>query len=175
MWRPYEGTRQIWTPPGVQLFNITSTPEGALTSEWRTMTPDSRLRCKVTLLFSPIGGTPIPIDLTAFGATLYLYEEENDYTGPSGSMIPSVALEGTASAPTALPKNPLLWGYSKEFVTAGDAIHGVLTLNPTGSVTHGQWVAQARWQPDGQRLPDAEWDEVKRFCNMMVAGGNQTG
>jgi hypothetical protein len=175
MWRPFDGKRQIWTPPGVQLINIEGADEESFTIEWRTMTPDSRLRTKVTLLFSPVGGTPIPVDITPMSPTLYLYEEENDYTGPSGSMIPSVALEGNAGAPTSLPKQPLLWGYSKEFVTAGDAIHGVLTVSPASGTPLGQWVAQARWQPDGQRLPDEEWDEVKRFCNMMVIGGNQTG
>ena len=91
---------------------------------------------------------------------------EQDYSGSGGVLTPSVAIEGTSTAPTSLPKNPGLSGYSKEFVTAGDAIQGLLTL-ASGFGTGGSVVLQARWQPDGQRLPADEWDEVSRLCSLQ--------
>ena len=140
---------------------------------WTVMTPDSRLRTKVTLLFSATPPYTLPEDLTGLGATLWLYESEQDYGGGNAGLVPSVALDGsTLLVPIAIPKSVGLAGYSREFVTAGDAIQGQIKIaTPAGFI--GKIVLQARWQPDGQRLPADEWEEIETLCSMV--GSQVTG
>jgi hypothetical protein len=155
--------RQIFIPPPLTLCTFTGGGVEAPVAlpPFLVMTPDSRLRTKVTLLFSGLTSVPAPL------GSLYLAEVEQDFGGPSAQLLDSVAIEGTAAAPTSLPKNPTLLGYSKEFVTAGDAIRGYLTVG--SGINGGSIVLQARWQPDGQRFPPEEWDEVKRLCSLVAS------
>lgn len=160
--------RQYFQPQGVLLAALTgANPEGPITiPRFLVMTPDSRLRVKIAIILSLAQGTALPFDSSALGAFLYLAEMEQDWTGASAQLLPCVAIEGTQTAPTALPKDPDLLLYSKEFVTAGDAIAGYMTIQPEEGPI-GSLVLQARWQPDGQRLPDDEWDEIRRLCSIV--------
>lgn len=159
------GCRQIYIAAQV-LANFVNggASEGPFTvPSFLVMTPDSRLRTKVTILFSGNG-----IVWPAALGTLSLIEMEQDYAGGSGTLIQSVAVDPPAPGGTiALPLAPTLLGYSREFVTAGDAIQGNLVVGP-GIGNGGKVVVQARWQPDGQRLPADEWDELVTFCSIQV-------
>jgi hypothetical protein len=162
--------RQIKVADPVTILNVTGATEGGGGSlpPFRVVVPDSRLRTKVTVLFSPKPPYPEPFDLTSLGATLYLADMEQDYGGDSAALLPAVALVGTRAAPVAIPLVADLLAWSKEFVTAGDCIQGWLALNNTTGF-NGKLVLQARWQPDGQRIPDVEWDEIKRLCQITAA------
>lgn len=173
-WSGAPSKRQIFIPPPATLLFIPpdfEAEDDIQLPEFRVMTPDSRLRTKVTLLFSFPQDPDLvpPIDLTGAAATLYLYELEQDYGGSSAQLIPSVALEGTFAAPTPIPKFPFLDGYSKEFVTAGDAIGGLFSVSNPSALSGFMVMLQARWQPDGQRLPDDEWDEIKHLCALNAS------
>jgi hypothetical protein len=157
------GYRQIYVQ-GATLATFRTGTEGNFTlPDFKVMTPDSRLRVKVTILFTGDGIIfPTPL------ATLALVELEQDYTGSSGTLVESVAVDPPAPGGTiSLPLAPGLLGYSREFVTAGDAIQGSIVLAP-GFGAGGEVVIQARWQPDGQRLPAEEWDEIVTFCSLVV-------
>lgn len=130
---------------------------------FRVGIPDSRLRVKLSVLFIPLAGSANEFDATGF-ANLWLYEAEDDKSGISGRAIQTGNIEGTEAAPTAVPATAPLLGYSREFVTAADAIEGKLTI--LTNVTLGTWVLQARFQPDAVRFTDAEWDEIATACKV---------
>jgi hypothetical protein len=162
--------RQLLIAPPAVLLNSSGSSEASVPelSPFRVMVPDSRLRTKVAIIFSPTPPYPDPFDITGLGATLHLYDSEQDYGGASAALLPAVDLVGTTAAPVAIPRSAGLLAWSKEFVTAGDAITGNLQLaNITGFV--GRVVIQARWQPDGQRIPDDEWSEIERLCSLVVS------
>lgn len=164
---PANSRRQIFYSDPVVLADVQVLPEATWNFDpFLVMTPDSRLRAKVTVLWSPYPDF-VGVDLTTAGNTIYLEEVEQDYGGPFAGLIPCTAIEGTSTAPTAITQGDLS-GYSREFVTAGDAIRGFVQL---GVVVpwNGQIVLQARWQPDGQRLPADEWEEITRFCSIVAA------
>ena len=112
------------------------------------------------------------------GATLYMGEEESDRSGYIGSkIIANDILRDAAgnlihqSAPLPIPEDPGLEGWSQELVTAADSLIGIFTTsNSRGGVAGatGYWILQARWQPDGQRLADCDWDHVVRGCRIML-------
>lgn len=162
---PVPGSRQIFIASQV-LCNFTKggAAEGPVTlPPFLVMTPDSRLRTKVTILFSGNG-----ITWPATLGTLALFEMEQDYGGSSATLIQSVAVDPPAPGGTiTLPLAPTLLGYSREFVTAGDAIQGNLVIG-AGTGNGGKVIVQARWQPDGQRLPRDEWEEVMGLCSLNV-------
>jgi hypothetical protein len=160
---PVPGSRQIFLASSA-LLDISGTTEEPFTVDnFKVMTPDSRLRTKVTILFVGPGAFTLPSPF----ATLALIELEQDIGGPSGQLQPSVAIDPPAPGGTInLPLAPGLVGYSREFVTAGDAIQGTLVV--AAGVGPIQVVISARWQPDGQRLPADEWDEVIRLCSIVA-------
>ena len=102
-----------------------------------------------------------------------MQEEDESYGAGFSGYIPLTTIVGdpTTGAPLALPEFPGLMGYSREFVTAADAVHGHLHY---GNAILGKWVLQTRYQPAGQRLPDPDWQETLQLCNatLISAPGN---
>lgn len=128
---------------------------------FRIPIPDSRLRVKLSVLFIPLAGAAAEFDATGF-ANLWLYEAEDDTSGMSGRTIQTGNIEGTEAAPTAVPSTAPLLGYSREFVTAADAIEGKFTL--LANITLGTWILKSRYQPDAVRFTDAEWEQIATGC-----------
>lgn len=128
---------------------------------FRVPIPDSRLRVKLSVLFIPPAGDTNEFDITTF-ANLWLYEAEDDTSGVSGRAIQTGNIEGTEAAPTAVPASAPLLGYSREFVTAADAIEGKFTI--LNNITLGTWILKSRYQPDAVRFTDAEWDQIATAC-----------
>lgn len=170
---PYNGQRQIIVPPPIQLGQIAGS-EGSASVEFRVQCPDSRLQIKVSVLFVPRQSFAFPFDISGLGATYLLQEEDESYGAPYSGYIPLTTIVGTPTgAPLALPQFPGLLGYSRELVTAADAVHGFLSYSADGA-TFGKWVLQTRFQPAGQRLPDLDWEETLQLCNATIisAPGN---
>lgn len=157
------GSRQIYKQAAVFVNFRFGTESPFVLPSILAMTPDSRLRFKLTILFTGTGVIfPAPL------GTLSVVEMEQDDAGGSAILLPAVAVDPVAPGGTiSLPLAPQLQGYSREFVTAGDAIQANLTL-AAGFGAGGQVVVQGRWQPDGQRLPADEWDEVVTLCSLVV-------
>jgi hypothetical protein len=169
---PCNGKRQILIPQPIILGTQSNSGEGTASAEFRVQVPDSRTRVKVSVIFNP--DLPVfPIDISGQGATLLMLEEDEGYGGKFSGFLPLTTIVATfpGGTPLALPANPGLSGYSQEFVTAADAIHGFLSWNAGGGLV-GRWVLQTRYQPDGQRLPDEDWEETKQLCNAnLIAAG----
>lgn len=148
-------------------------------TRFRVETPDSRLRVKVGILFIRNQG-PVTGLVSNLGATLYMGEEETDRSGyMGGKVIANDILRDAAgnlihqSAPLPIPEDVGLEGWSQELVTAADSLIGIFTTsNGTGGIAgpSGRWIVQARWQPDGQRLHDDDWDYVLRNCKIVLVG-----
>ena len=162
---------QIHLAPYVPLAYVGSSgspPSNAL--YFRVPVVDSRLRVKVSVLFAPNDtANAAQPDITG-KTTLWLFEEEIDYSaGAEGRYLPAVNLASTTqAAPLAIPTAKPLLGYSREFVSAADAIGGelIITGNP-GKL--GTWGLQARYQPEaGQRFTDAEWQWIRARCNPVA-------
>jgi hypothetical protein len=132
---------------------------------------DSRLRIKISVLFVPPGGTA-PNIAGGSGATLWLVEAEKDRSGQSGITIPATDVEGTAAAPTTIPANAGLGGYSREFVTSADYIEGTLNAASQAGMGGGQWVLQVDYSPDAVRFTDAEWESLREKMSPRVLGGS---
>lgn len=176
------GEPQIWKGDSayIVLGRVRQVAEVASgTAKFRIYMPDSRLRVKSTVLFVRNPGQTAAV--TALGATLYLGEEEEDrQTG--GVHFCTDILRDTSgnvihqSAPLAIPEDTGLEGYTQEFVTAADSIGGILTSTNNTSGTEfgfgplGTWVLQLRFQPDGQRLCDPDWEWLKRKCHATRLG-----
>lgn len=145
------------------------------TTRFRVETPDGRLRVKVSLLF--IRRDPRLL-VSSLGATIYMGEEETDQSGYLGGKVvcndilrDSAGNIVHAASPLAIPEDPGLEGWSQEFVTAADSLLGVFTTqNGSAGVAGatGYWTLQARFQPDGQRLHDDDWDYVIRNCKITL-------
>jgi hypothetical protein len=160
--------------PAITLGHVTSGEGDTASAKVRIFTPDSRLRVKVSLFFlldNPTDTNPV----TNLGASLYLGEEEHDYSGKTGAdFICTDILRDSAgnvihqSAPLPIPEDVGLQGFTQEFVTAADSIIAIFrTGNGTllAPAPSGHWVMQVRYQPDGQRLAPEDWDYVKRKCH----------
>jgi hypothetical protein len=171
------GGPQIWRGDSgaITLGHVQNLAEGDTASaKFRIYTPDSRLRVKATLLFLRDDPTdPTPVSDNA--ATLYIGEEEHDYSGKLGAdLICTDVLRDVAgnvvhqSGPLAIPEDVGLDGFTTEFVTAADSLIGIFTTGQGGP--SGHWVLQLRFQPDGQRLCDSDWDFVARKCHATLLG-----
>jgi hypothetical protein len=170
----YRGPRQYWTGRPLQLASYSGNIGPGGTVGFRVEIFESRMRVKISLLFiQPGGGTgSVAGKLT----TLWLaeYEQASRETG-NPRIIKCTDVEGTQSAPTAIPFNAGLQGYSREFVTAGDAAEGIITIGAQGgdSTACDLWL-QTRIQPEAIRFPEKEWDEIKqgfvvmRLLNVLV-------
>lgn len=159
----FDGPRQIYVPPPRTLVLFGATGTG--TVDFRVEMPDSRVRANVGVI-----GVPDPGQANNFlslkNVKLWLRAVVDAKNG--GMPIPITDLLGTQAAPATIPQSAGLGGYGREFVTAGDAIEGTITIGATGSTVAGELVLQVRYQPDSQRLPWAEWDEIKRVCSAQL-------
>jgi hypothetical protein len=169
VWEPrgsqssYNGPRQIWRPRPVTLITFDGTTTGTKTVKFRLPTPDARTRTKVALIGVPApGGSPLFV--AAKTLTLLLTSIEDAIDG--GMPIPVTSLpDPTVGTAFAIPQNANLGGFSFETVTIGDAIEGTVTVTSGSDANTGRLVLQARFQPDGQRLPWEEWREIVSQCN----------
>jgi len=150
-----------WVPPQRSLITFATSAEGPATASFRVPIPDSRLRVKISLLFVPTASEN-PTDISG-SATLWLAETDWENSGVTGRTIALTNIEGTKAAPTAIAAAVGLLGYSREFVSAGDAIEGVFVATNPDQL--GTWVLQARYQPDAVRFTNREWNEIKNQCN----------
>jgi hypothetical protein len=148
---------------------------GFKTIKFRIFCPDSRLRVKASILFLRDNPEDTSIPVTDNAATLYIGEEEHDRSGKLGAgVICTDVLRDSAgavihqSAPLPIPEDPGLEGFTVEFVTAADQLLGIFTSGQDGPTGH--WVLQLRFQPDGQRLCDSDWDYVCRKLHATTLG-----
>lgn len=170
---------QIFEPPNMPITHLVSASgEGARqTTRFRVLTPDSRLRVKISIFFlkdSSAGTDPI----SDMGATLYLGAEENDRSREGSAVLVTDILRDSTgaivhqSSPLVIPEDAGLAGFSQEFVTAADSILGIFTCGSAlgTDIGSGQWIAQVRYQPDGQRFDDEDWDRTIRRCGLSLLG-----
>lgn len=169
VWEPrgspssYNGERQIFRPRPVTLVKFDGATTGTKTVKFRLPTPDSRVRTKVDLLGVPAPGGS-PIFLAGKTLTLLLHSIADAIEG--GMPIPVTSLpDPSVGAAFAIPENASLGGFSYEAVTIGDAIEGTISVTGNANGIAGRLVLQARYQPDGQRLPWDEWREIVAQCN----------
>jgi hypothetical protein len=166
MWIPRDRKRQIFLPNPKHIVHMQ--PEsGNGTFEIRVRNPDSRIRLKLTIYFAPsTPQDPQTVDITG-NATLWIYAADQSRLGGHSGDIPITDLDGsTRDAPIAIPVSAGLLGYSREFVTAGDYVKAQLAASPPG--IPGDWNVQIQAQPDGQRLPDEEWNDVRAQIDFDV-------
>jgi hypothetical protein len=173
-WRPYHRVRQIYVPNPQGICTVGLESGGGL-FEIRWRVPDSRLRVKCSLIFSPEGPwNRSTFDISA-SADMWIYAADQMRQGGSSGLAPVNDLEElagvpiTRAAPLPIPRSAGLIGYSREFVTSADYIVARVTFNPNAELA-GEWVAQGQYQPEGQRLPDAEWDEIRSQCGSIEVG-----
>lgn len=176
MWKPRSSKRQIYTPNPQRVCSV-GLESGGGNFELRWRNPDSRLRLKATLLFAPEGThNPYTLDITGSGF-LWPYAADQTRLGGSTRLAPVTDLEEVAGvpvtrdAPLALPLSAGLLGYSREFVTAADFVVFLANIQPNGDCA-GEWTVLGQWQPDGQRLPDDEWDEIRAQCDIAVVSAD---
>lgn len=164
-WKPRNRLRQIYCPNAAHVFHLGAESSG--TFEIKVRNPDSRIRMKVTIYFAPTGPwNPQTIDITGF-STLWIYAADQQRLGGSSTDIPITDLDGsTRDAPIDIPVSAGLVGYSREFVTAGDFIKAWLAVESNGVI--GDWNVQIQAQPDGQRLPDDEWQDVMSQIDVTI-------
>lgn len=136
---------------------------GIGTTDFKVPIPDSRLRVKLSILYILPGNTAV----SNLSSTLWLREADEDASGVTGALIPLADIEGTSAAPTAIPSNTALLGYSREFISAADYIVGTFATLLAPSAL-GSWVLQCRYQPQAVRFTDEEWEEIAANCNPSV-------
>lgn len=169
--REFNGPQMIYRPKPAKLTNARGTfPGGQWIGRVRVPVPDSRCRIKLSVIFFPRAGQPIPNALQGIG-TIWVagYDEDDEgISGSAGTTQPvqdvegSAVLVGTDPGPTPFPKTRGLAGYSREFVTAADWLEAAIVLNSNAAVV-GQWVLQTRLQPDaGANFGWQEWDQIRR-------------
>lgn len=164
------GGPQIWcgSPDRVILATVAYDSDNIVDAvQFRVTCPDSRLRTKISLIYVPTNPADAHVAFGA-GSSIWMCAEEwshsqSTYVATTDVLRQADGTVVTQAAPLDIPESADLRGFSQEFVTAADAIRGELstsTLMPSG-----HWELQCRWQPDGQRLCDADWEWVKRACN----------
>lgn len=167
--QPRDSARWKWQPNATPLI-VFGGASGSGTQKivkFRVPVPDSRLRVKISILFIPQAGLD---PQSGLNGTIWIYETEDDISGTSGKSIPSNNVEGTQAAPTAIPVTVPLQGYSREFITAADALEGELSA-VSGLNMIGAYVLQVRYQPDAVRFTAQEWKELMADCAPRVFGG----
>lgn len=168
------GPREFEVPRRVELVRFGGAAGNAVSTDlfFRMITPDARLLQKLTLVAVAVGTAPGRLVVAGRGLTLWLYEVELDQVRGK-QFIPCVDLaSSTSAAPLNMPANATLGGFSREFVTSGDAIEGRLRVpaQAPGGVA-GSVYLQARFQPAAFRLmPWEEWDEVRGQCKVDRLG-----
>lgn len=140
--------------------------------KFRVMNPDSRVRLKITVMFVRDAGASASI--LTMPTTLYLGEEEQNKKNGKRVLCTDILRDAAGnvihqSGPLTIPEDAGLEGFTTEFVTAADSILGIFTTSSdAGGTFDGHWLAQARWQPDGQRLCDEDWEYVRRKCHLEL-------
>lgn len=169
VWEPrgspssYNGERQIFRPRPITLVTFDGSTTGTKTVSFRLPTPDARCRTKVALIGVPTPGGS-PLFLAGKTVTLLLRSIEDAIEG--GMPIPVTSLpDPSVGTAFVIPQNTNLGGFSFETVTIGDAIEGTISVTDGADTNTGRLVLQARFQPDGQRLPWDEWREIVAQCN----------
>ncbi len=169
VWEPrgspssFNGERQIWRPRPINLVTFDGVTVATKTVKFRLPTPDARVRTKVALIGVPDPGGS-PIFLASKTVTLVLQSIEDAING--GMSVPVTSLpDPSVGTAFAIPQNAALGGFSYEALTIGDAIEGTISATGAADGIKGRLVLQARYQPDGQRLPWDEWREIVAQCN----------
>lgn len=147
---------QRWIPKTVTLASIKAGEGVTKDVSFSVPVPDSRLRVKISLLFVPEDPT-----LTST-ADLWIFEADTEDGGMRGDEVPLTNVEGTSAAPTSIPADSSLNGYSREFITAADYLNGRLTVNDEVA---GFWLLQTRYQPQNTPFSIDEWKIVIAQCN----------
>ena len=148
-------------------------------AKFRVLCGDSRVRVKVSVLFIRLGGVLTPSS-SLLGATLWGGEEEDDTSGLGGGKIPSTDIlrDSTGAivhraTPMAIPEDTALDGWTQEVVTSAESLIFDFTTGQ-GTVADagpsGTWIAKAKFQPEGQRLPKEDWDHVQRNFGITLLG-----
>jgi hypothetical protein len=165
----FRGPRQIHIAKRQLLVNLqgNSFPLPESVAKFHVDNPDSRCQLRISIMQENESG------FWGVGFKLWLAGADYDQGGPSGELIPHTNVEPTITqvSPMDYPLDGGLRGYSREFVTAADAIMGELTV-PALADPDTDPVARvfitARIQPTGQRLPWEEWDEIRRSLKIFI-------
>lgn len=181
---PYSGPgRQFHAPPGKVLTDFAAAGTG--TATFRVPMPDSRVRCKVSLVYDlkpRTSNAALPVDITGVSHTIWMCLAEEDWTGrvagpvPTSNVIvnPTTGLLVSRASPLVIPSDAGVMGFSREFVTAGDNLYGELASGFVAAAP-GRWMLYTRYQPDGLFLPEDEWTAIKAFCTPEVITKVQSG
>lgn len=182
--REFNGPQQIYRPKPKRLVQAKGLAEASWTGRVRLPVPDSRCRVKLSVIFYPPAGQPIPDELRQIGSIWVAgYEEDTEaISGSGGTTQPVQNVEGSEvfiapsgsdpgdPGPTSFPVTQGLAGYSREFVTAADWLEAVITIESNVAVV-GQWVLQTRIQPDaGALFSWQEWDQIRRNFDPQAYG-----
>jgi hypothetical protein len=177
MHHPYAGPgRQFYVPKPEVLSDITV---GQATAIFRVPMPDSRVRCKVSLVFDRVptsSNTALPVDITGVNHSIWMCLAEEDFAGrvagpvPTQNIIinPTTGQLVTRAAKLVIPSDAGVMGFSREFVTAGDNLYGELDTTGVGGAANGRWMLYTRYQPDGMVLPEDEWQRITAMCVPQV-------
>lgn len=146
--------------------------QASMTTRFRAMNPDSRVRLKIAVLCTFDQNAQSSI--LTMPTTLYLGEEEQSRKNGKRILCTDILRDAAGnvihqSAPLTIPEDAGLNGFAIEFVTAADSILGIFTTSSPGGFL-GHWSVQARWQPDGQRLCPEDWEAVRRKCRLTLVG-----
>jgi hypothetical protein len=178
---PYTGTfggaRQFHVPKAEVLSDF-GAAGGPSTAIFRVPLPDSRVRCKVTLLYDAVPKTTnaaLPYDITGTNHTIWMCLEDISFQGRQASPVPiqnvvvnpATGLLVTRAAPLVIPSDAGVMGFSREFVSAGDSLYGELVTSFVAA-SPGRWMLYTRYQPDGQYLPPDEWQAIVGLCRPVV-------
>lgn len=170
-----EGTRQIYCPRRLEVirFNAGAGKIGITEFRVRMRIPDARLICKFTLLASALQTAPAFVVWVGRPATIWLYAVDEDQA--RSRWVPVNDIVGTSGTPVLLPATGL-GGFSREFVTTADGVEARIqlgTVDPGG--VQGSIFFQARFQAKDtiNVLPWAQWDEMRRGCQIELLDGLQ--
>lgn len=138
-----------------------TTSAGAVSTRFHVETPD--VRCKYRISIHIDFAEDYTSNFIAGSApTLWLVGEMMNWgpgSGINAGPLPLENLEGTRAAPTALPADSALRGYSKEFQGMWDRITGIFSVNVSVNRTF-KFILEVKMQPGpGDGLSEAEWLE----------------
>jgi hypothetical protein len=80
---------------------------------------------------------------------------------------PSTGVLVTRAAPLAIPSDAGVMGFSREFVSAGDNLYGELATGFVATAP-GRWMLYTRYQPDGVRLSEDDWQQIVGLAQPQV-------
>jgi hypothetical protein len=168
--------RKVLLP--ITLMQFAGSVEGAIGAvAFRVEVPDSRLRVKISIIGKPTAGNGSSFIGTK-GLTLWLRAVEDSIQG--GDAVPVTNLWGTSATPGPIPGEldntgtpvavTTLGGFSKEFVTAADAIVGTINYPAAVDTDTGLLLLQVSYVPEPFRVPAEEWREIEGQCRASIIG-----